>query len=214
VAFAGRNAFAAVNLFDHQLNKIKEVFRYDTPAVQDGKIDLFHQDALFTTYKNKLFIATMKGLSIDVLDHTGKHLYTIKYQKEYKKRKFTHADEKEFREYLKLKAGQDYEAARERLIFPDYYPEIAAFVVTGNHVFVMTWKRKAGQSEFLIFDIKGKLVKRAYFPFVLQDPVGGYPWNIKNGKLYQLIKNRDTRKWELHGKHLQCGKNHEHTQRR
>jgi hypothetical protein len=198
VAFAGRSAFAVVNLFDAQLNKVKEVFRYDTPAVQDGKIDLFHQDALFTTYENKLFIGTMKGLTIDVLDHTGKHLYTIKYQKEYKKRKFTPGDEKEFREYLKLKAGQDYEAAKDRLIFPGYYPEIAAFVVTENTVFVITWKRKPGQSEFVIFDMKGKLLKQAYFPFVLQDPVSGYPWNIKNGKLYQLIENKGTRKWELH----------------
>jgi hypothetical protein len=198
VAFAGRSAFAVVNLFDAQLNKVKEVSRYDTPAVQDGKIDLFHQDALFTTYEDKLFIGTMKGLTIDVLDHTGKHLYTIKYQKEYKKRKFTAVDEKKFREYLKLKAGQDYAVVKDRLIFPKYYPEMAAFVVTGNHVFVITWKRKPGQSEFLIFDIKGKLVKRAYFPFVLQDPVGGYPWNIKNGRFYQLIENKNTRKWELH----------------
>jgi hypothetical protein len=198
VAFAGRNAFAAVNLFDTQLNKIKEVFRYDTPAVQDGKIDLFHQDALFTTYEDKLFIASMKGLTIDVLDHTGKHLYTIRYPKKHKKRKFTPRDEKEFREYLRLVASHDYEVAKDRLIFPDYYPEIAAFVISDNNVFVVTWKRKPGQSEVVIFDMKGKLIKQAYYPFVLQDPVSGYPWNINNRKLYQLIENKDTRKWELH----------------
>jgi hypothetical protein len=198
VAFVGRSAFAVVNLFDAQLNKIKEVFRYDTPAVHYGKIDLFHQDALFTTYKDKLFIATMKGLTIDVLDHTGKQLYTIKYPKEYKKRKFTPEDEKEFREYLKLKASQDYAVAKDRLIFPGHYPEIAAFVISDNNVFVITWKRKPGQAEFVIFNMKGKLLNQAYFPFVLRDPVSGYPWNIKNGKLYQLIKNKDTRKWELH----------------
>ena len=71
-------------------------------------------------------------------------------------------------------------------------------MVTGNKVYVITWRRKADRAEFVIFDLKGKLLKQAYFPFVLQGPLTAYPWTIKRAKLYQLIKKMDTGKWQIH----------------
>ena len=198
VAFAGDNVFAAVHLFDKGLNKVKEIFRYDVPAVQNGKIDLLHQSALFSTYQNKLFIAAMKTLNIKVFDHTGQHLYTIKHPKEYKNRKFTAADEERFKGFLKLKLGAEYQQTKESLVFPESWPAAAAFMVTGNKVYAITWKRKSGRAEFLIFSLKGKLLKQAYFPFALRGPLTTYPWTIKKTKLYQLIKKMDTGKWQIH----------------
>jgi len=198
VAFVNNYAFAAVHLFDARLNKVKEIFRYDIPAVRNGKIDLLHQSALFSIYENKLFIAAMKALTIKVFDHTGQHLYSIQYPKEYKNRRFTAADEKGFRGFLRLKLGEEYQQTKDSLAFPEYWPAAAGFMVTDKKVYVITWKRKAGRTEFVIFDRKGKLLKQAYFPFALRGPLTVYPWTIKKAKLYQLIKERDTGKWQIH----------------
>jgi hypothetical protein len=198
IAFKGDDVCVAVHLFDARLNKVKQVFLYEDPVVKDRKIDLLHQDALFSTCGDKLYVGSREDLTIDVFDHTGKQINTIKHPKQYQKRKFTAKDEKNIRELLKSMAPGEYEQAKDRLFFNDHYSAIADLVVTGNAIFVLTWKRKPGQAEFIIFDINGKLKKQGYFPFVPRDPIAGYPWNIDNGKLYQVIQNSDTQKWELH----------------
>jgi len=50
----------------------------------------------------------------------------------------------------------------------------------------------------LVFDIKGKFLKKLFLPYKFMNPVDEYPIAVKSGKLYQLIENEDEEKWELH----------------
>jgi hypothetical protein len=189
--------YVTINLFDNQLKKVKEIYRVKSPLQQTGKIEVLKQNMLYSTYKdNIIFITGGEGFHIDALDQNGKKLFSI--NQTYKRRKFTETDKKNFIEFFKKTTKQQYEMLKDRIVFPKYYPEIAYFLIADKKLFVVTWHRKEDQAEFIIFDLKGKLVKQLYLPFQIQDGIRGYPWAIKNGKLYQLIENPDSEEWELH----------------
>ena len=92
---------------------------------------------------------------------------------------------------------QQYEELKQRLAFPEYYPEIGDFQVTDNKIYVSTWKVEDGSNEWFIFDLQGKLVKRIFVPLVFMMPLEPYPYTVNNGQLYQLIET-DDEQWELH----------------
>ncbi len=187
--------FITVNYFDSQLKKVKELYRMKSPVQRGGKIEVLERSMSYQTYDNKIFIVGKEGFIIDVLDHTGKPLFSINQQ--YQKVKFTSEDEKKFRELIKLQARQQYDLFKDRLAFPDYFPEILNFFIDDNKIYVATWKWENDKIEFFIFDMKGKVLKHLFIPFVFQNALQPYPAVIKGGKLYQLIEN-DDEEWELH----------------
>jgi hypothetical protein len=85
--------------------------------------------------------------------------------------------------------------------FPEFFPAILDLIVDGGHVHVLTFRREQEKSEFFIFDLEGKLVKKTFLPL---KPLGDYagvfflPYCIKNNYLYQLIDNEEEEVWELH----------------
>lgn len=188
--------YVTINFYDSKLNKGKELFRMKAAGQQSGKIELLKRTFAYQTHDNKIYIIGEEGFLIDVMDHTGKKLFSIK-QKEYKRRKFTSEDEKIIRNFIKKQFRQRYEFVKDRLAFPDYFPEILDFFIADNKIYVSTWKWENKRVEFFIFDLKGKLEKNIYIPFAFQDALRAYPVSIKNGKLYQLIEN-DEEEWELH----------------
>jgi hypothetical protein len=202
--FVGRGAvlennilYTTINIFDAQIKKVKEIYRVESPLQQSGNIEVMKQNILYFTYKDSIiFVTGGEGFHIDAVDPNGKKLFSIKQT--YKKRKFTGEDKKSFIDFFRRTTKEQYEMLKDRIVFPGYYPEIAYFFVADNKLFVVTWHRKKDQAEFIVFDLKGKLVKQIYLPFQIQDGVRGYPWAIKNGKLYQLVENPDSEEWELH----------------
>ena len=95
---------------------------------------------------------------------------------------------------------EHYNYVKKKVRFPEFFPAIKDLVVDSGHVYVTTYQRKQGKSEFFIFDLEGKLVKKTFLPL---KPLGNYfgvfffPYCIKNNYLYQLIENEDTEQWEL-----------------
>ena len=90
-----------------------------------------------------------EGFLIDVMDHTGKKLFSIN-QKEYKRRKFTSEDEKTIKNFIKKQFSQQYEVVKDRLAFPDYFPEILSFFIADSKIYVSTWKWENKRIEFFI----------------------------------------------------------------
>jgi hypothetical protein len=85
------------------------------------------------------------------------------------------------------------------------------FIVADEKIYVLTYKKEKEKSEFVILDLKGKLLKKVFLPFNQSDEWFHYSlakatsqasphatFTIKNGKLYQLIENEDKEIWELH----------------
>lgn len=188
--------YVTINFFDADLNKGKELYRMKSPQQQGGKIELLTQIFSYRTHENKIYVAGKKGFIIDVLDHTGKPLFSIRQK--YEPRQFTAADEKIFRKSLKVQLKEQYEAAKDRIVFPGCFPEIQNFFIADNLIYVSTWKIGNDKVEFFIFDLEGKLVKKLFIPILFQTPLRPYPVGIKNGKLYQLIEKEDEEVWELH----------------
>jgi hypothetical protein len=187
--------YLTINFFDSNLKKGKEYYRVESSARRSGEIKLLRKTFEFCVHDNQLFVVGKDGFIIDVLDHTGKWLYSI--SQEYKKRKFTSDDEKKIRNVLEIIWKEGYHVLKDRLVFPDYYPEIQHLYIDDNKIYVLTWKIENEKVEFFIFDINGKLLKRLFIPFVFQTPLLPYPYVIKNGKLYQVIENEKTESWEF-----------------
>lgn len=195
--FTGEEGIFYLNIviYDARLKAGKNVYKMKSPLQQVGKLELLKKTFVYETYDNKIFVTGKEGFTIDVLDHTGKTLFTIR--QEYERRKFTAEDEKKVREVAKLQARGQYDAFKDRLAFPDYYPEILNIYIDDNKLYVLTWKRQGDSFEFYIFDIKGKLLKRQFIPFAFQNAILPYPFAIHGGKLYQVVENEDE-EWELH----------------
>jgi hypothetical protein len=195
ISLVDKKIYFTVNLFDSDLNKGKELYRMISPYQQTGKINIFSRSLVYQTHSDKIFITGKEGFGLDILDSTGKKLYSI-VREDYKRRKFTSEDEKKFREVLKSRFKAQYDIMKSRISFPDYFPEILNFFIADNKIYISTWKWKNEKIEFFIYGLKGKLLKHVFIPFVFQNALEPYPAVIKNGKLYQLIEN-DDEEWEL-----------------
>ena len=181
--------------FDAQLNEIKEIYRVKSVRQPGGKVHMFKQTAFHRTYQDKLFVSGKPGFHIDVVDANGKLLYTVKH--DYKPLKFTSQDEKEVREHMKRQTGTRYALLKDRLSFPQYFPEISFFLPRDEKLYVATWKRKGNRLEFLVFDSKGKLLKQVFVPCKFLAGLRISPLDIHKGKFYQVIEN-ENEELELH----------------
>ena len=189
--------YYAMITFDAQLNEIKEIYRVKAlrPRKPGGKLHLFKRTITHRTYRGNLYASGKPGFHIDVVDAEGKVLYTVKH--DYNPPKFTDRDEKDVRDYMKLRAGAQYAAAKDHFVFPQYFPEFYFFLPRDEKLYVGTWKRKDDSLEFLVFDSKGKLMKQVFVPFKFRAGLRACPLDIRKGKLYQVVEN-ENEELELH----------------
>jgi hypothetical protein len=190
-----KNAYVIINFYNADLKRGQELYRVVSPDQPGGKIYLLSRNFIYRTYKDQVYIAGKEGFIIDVLDHEGKQLFSI--DREYKRRKVTDKDVGDMRGALKLRYRDQYELLKDRIVYPDYFPEISGMYIDQDLIYVLTWKRQGDKIECFVFDLKGNLKKQLFVPFVFEDAVLPYPVQIKGGKLYQLIENEDEQ-WELH----------------
>ena len=195
--FKDKEYYQTINLFDKELNKQKELNSLLVATRGGGKINILSRSLAYQSYKDKIYISGKRGLSIDVLDSSGKKMSTIS-KADYQPRKFTSEDEATMRREMKKGNPRQYEAIKKRLVFPEYYPDILNMFFANDKLYVATWKWKQDKIEFFVFSPEGKLLKHRYIPFKFMDGLQPYPAAIMNDKLYQLIENEDTEEWELH----------------
>ena len=55
-----------------------------------------------------------------------------------------------------------------------------------------------GTVECFIIDQEGTIQERLFLPLIEENILREYPFDIHNGKVYQLIENEETEHWELH----------------
>jgi hypothetical protein len=72
------------------------------------------------------------------------------------------------------------------------------FHVTGGKIYVMTNKETVGKNEFIIFDLKGNVLKKLFIPVApFEESMIPLFYTISNGKLYHLVDNEETEEWEV-----------------
>lgn len=190
--------YNVVGIYDSSLKKIAEVYKQEREVQVGGKgTKIFAHPMPYYISGDKLLVVTGPDFVIDVLDKTGKKQYAVTY--DYKKIKVTAEDKKRVMNHLETDPEtKPYLEMLKPIIFPGCFPAIRNYYVSGGKVYVLTYKEENGKSEWLVFDIKGKFLKRLFLPYKYMSPVDEYPAAVKNETLYQLIENEDAEEWELH----------------
>lgn len=196
--------YLGVNLYDTNLNKIKEIHR-NRFNIQRGKqfnpIDRGTYIPNFYIQHNRIFI----GGEIDtgtfhVYDREGKKLDTIKPG--FDKIKFTTADKKGWIDSYISNAEykRQYERIKDRFKYPEYFPLWQNFIVADDKIYVQTFKRdeKDEKNEFFILSLEGKLIKKVWLPLAEYFDFSPNPYTINNSKLYQFVENEESEEMELH----------------
>ncbi len=195
----GKNRLESIYLYNGKFEKIKELYTRKHIIDKQGKINILDErPPFFYIMNNKIILDGVDG-AVRIYDSTGKKIHSFPCPME--PIPFTGEHEKKFREYLRTttQTAEFYRRDGHRLDFPDNFPLIRMFHASGDRVYLMTYKEKEGKNEFLVMDMKGKLVKRVFVPIATYEkgllPVLQY--TVANGKIYHLVDNEETEEWEV-----------------
>ncbi len=193
----GQKTMMKLNLYDDKFSKVKEIHKIEH-YYQQGKGTTMLQNPPFSAiYDNKLFVAWQNDIIIDVLDAEANKLYTIKHDID--RRPVTEKDKEKIIEFLKTNpATKDYFEFLKPYNFPSNFPALQNLFVTGDKIYLVTFKDEGKQTEVLILDLKGKLLKRVLITLIMDTPIVPYPYTIHEGILYQTAEDPDEEGWNLH----------------
>ena len=127
----------------------------------------------------------------------GKLLFTV--DEPYRKLPVTEADKQAVKESFSRDAQgrRFFTENRHRFRYSETKPAIKNFLEYDQLIYVETWNRKDGKTEFYVFGQDGKLKKRIFIPIEMIDYRRSYPYFIDGGQFYQLVENEDEEEWEL-----------------
>jgi outer membrane protein assembly factor BamB len=204
----GRIDYIVLNIYDARLKTEKRLAKYKMWRM-DNIID--YRNLQFATYKDKIFVKPfVLQRVLDVYDTTGEKLYSI--NREYEKVDVSDADIQRYHNYFRTyaKVRKNYEEIRKKLQFADAFPAIQTFTAADGKIYVVTYKKKHLNSEVLVLDLKGKLLKTVYLPLFKNDAEfyrsiennifrrkNNSTFAISEGKLYQILEDEDEETWEL-----------------
>jgi hypothetical protein len=200
----GDTRYRAVSIYDSNLNKIKEIFRYKH-YIQRGKqynpIERGLYLPNFYIHDHKIFIGgEIDSGTIHVFDTGGKALYTVKPGLE--KVKFTGADKKGWIDsyFSNSEYARQYDRIKKKFKYPAYFPLFQDFIAADRRIYIQTYKRDETdtKNEFYILTLEGQLIKRVWLPLEEYFDFTPCIYTIQGGKLYQVVENQDEERWELH----------------
>jgi hypothetical protein len=190
--------YGVINIHDSKLNKIKEIYRAKSGFQQPGQGTLVLNKAFMVqSIKGKILLPGKDDATIDVFNNQMKKLFSI------------HLDQKRIKVDQKFKdqvihhaktspESKDLYPFIKPLIFPDYFPVIAAFFTDEDTIYVMTYKKENSSNEFFTYDINGKFKKQLMIPIQYETELKIYPITIHKEKLYQIVENEEEEEWEFH----------------
>lgn len=207
--------YISLNLYDGALNQEKQVLKYRFWGQGYlGKMNniVDYRNIQYIPYNGKIFVKPgEKAFIIDVYDTSGGKLYRI--QRDYEKIPVTDTDIKRYHDYFRTysRARRNYEQVKKKLGFYTVFPAIQTFTAADDKIYVVTYKKRDGNSEVLVLDLKGKLLKTVFLPLFKSDElffrsiennifrrINNSTFAIKDGKLYRLILDEEAEIWELH----------------
>ncbi len=211
----GSLSTTAVKIYDQELKEVKELYRHK--FIQQGAFPNLHLDMGkdFLTYQvadNKIFIEeSKKGFVIEVFDFQGKKLYEI--NKPFEKIPFSGADKKQIVKDIEMdpqiqrqltQFGFEWKdfAKNFHFDFPAHNPPINTMDIDNNKIYITTFKTKGDKVEYIIMDLKGKVLKKTFVPrtakqWVMAVMMGVRLETIHNDKIYWIQENEDE-DWQLH----------------
>jgi len=188
----GKDRFWTTNIYDANMKKIKEIYRYIRAFHPGQAIDLVAlKTPSFSLYDNKIYVAdTVKTGSISVFDLEGKPLYSL--NPAYEKVKLTNKDEKKLRDAYNVGTRKRfYQQYKNDFNFSGYFPAMRFLTVTDEKIYIMTYKREAEKTQFLVLDLKGRLLRKLILPVKDMELSYRRSFEIKGGKFYHFVQLED-----------------------
>jgi hypothetical protein len=190
--------YNSISIFDSDLKREKVLYSYKRVIQDAGNIDpVDTRDCDFFISDNKIFFDDKDG-NIRCCDDTGKQLFLI--ETKIPGIKVTRADEERYRNHYKKDPQYKdiYHMIENRIKFPSLFPPIQYFEVVDKKIYVVTFKKKDDKFEYMVYDIKGKLLKKDMTRLLYGSAIELFPTSAKDGKIFQLIENEKEVVWELH----------------
>lgn len=192
--------YDTINLYDANLEKIKLIFKRRNgiqPKLKRINPLTWLVDYC-SVYKDKIYINGLDG-NIYIYDQKGEQI--ADFAIDHPRLKMTGKDRKGMLRHYR-EEDKYWKARWERLktwfCFPDYFPYVRFFSIEGDRIYIHTFREEKEKHEFLILDLKGKVLKTTFLPIAKETYFLPYPYEIKDGRLYQMMENEDTEAWELH----------------
>lgn len=185
-----------LKLFDRNSKLVKEIIRIPDVFQRGKGMHLFQNSFANPIYDNKLFLAWGSDFTIKVFDTGLKLLYTITHPYERIKVPGDHKNET-INYYKKHPTTKEYFEILKPFKFSPLFPAVRDLFVSDGKIYAVTNKKENSKTELLVFDIKGKFLKRVFFPLKMETPVDPYPYTIHNGAVYQLVEDVDAEEWSL-----------------
>jgi len=207
--------YSTVDLYDADIKHLKTLYRQ--PFVQQGappniEMDMTMDFINIQVHDGKIFIEeSPAGFLIEVFDENGGKLRTIRRQEN--PVKLTEKDRRDLETELRedpwvrpqIKALGGWEEARKLfdMRYPDSFPPIKTMDISEGRLFVQTHRRRENRDEYLLMDLDGSNMKRAFIPRRVEAPMmarimGVKRYAIRGGKLFYIRENPDEEEWELH----------------
>jgi hypothetical protein len=195
----GNTGWTTLTLFDSRLNPLKELSRIRF-AIDEKEVKVLQSSTIVEASKDKIFTIMSPDFEIKIFDYNGKLLHIIKRENPEDRVKVNESHKKAVHEYMKLR-WRGYPGIKDRLVFPEYLPAIWGLKYhcreENEELYVLSRKARDNKTECFVFNIRGKLLKKIYLPLKEKNVYQLFPFDIKDGKLYQLIENEDTENYEL-----------------
>jgi hypothetical protein len=190
--------YRSVNIYDQQLNKVKEIAKVEDNFQGPGQgFRVLHESFAHQTLGNRLYVAKDKDFVIHVYDQDGKTLSPITVS--YDLIPMTQEKKDEIVEFVETDPStKAFSELLKPLRFPPTFPAVFTMFAADDKLYVMTWNRKDGKNEIFSFDPDGQLLETSFVPMKYQNALLPSPFAIQNGKFYQVVENEDTEEWELH----------------
>jgi hypothetical protein len=187
--------YSTLNFFNEKLEKTAKIYKAIIQP-RGKKIQFLSTTWNYITTKDKVFICTKKDFVVDVVDKTGKTLFSI--TRDYKRIKIDRSFENNFFAWVKKnRPPQLYERMKRMFEFPDTIPAIYDIFIDNDILYVITYKRKKEMNEVFLYTTMGKFIKTLNIPLYKDHPIDPLPYTIHDGKIFQLIDNAETEEWEL-----------------
>ncbi|MFC1493608.1 hypothetical protein ACFL6O_06555, partial [candidate division KSB1 bacterium] len=150
----------------------------------------------------RIFISDSEnGFIINVFDYHGVHLRTIDKNDIIEKIRITDEHKEAYFDEVKNTQSEWVYNNAKNNDFPEFFPQIHNFQVSGNRIYGTTFNRNNDRHELLILDLEGNILKRDFVEMrskmnyrrILRTDLFAFD----NGTLYEIVKNNETGNWEF-----------------
>ncbi len=192
-----------VSLYDSEFKKIKQLHEGSFNWKADDGFNPFSHRIYTVCHEDKIFISdSERGFFINVFDFQGNHLRTIDHNRNMDKVRISEIDKGKIIDEIRLtQPDWVYKQIKDNPKFSDFYHLLHHFQVSGDKIYVTTYKEKDGKSEIVILDFKGNILKRTFMKIeskkryrrILRFDL----FAVNNSILYEVSKNEKSGKWEF-----------------